>query len=207
MNHRRLSRLGLGVVIAALGAAPAHAATTSVNTSMCSTPVFSQPFAAWQDTNSYTLASGQTADNFNGAGWKLSGGAKIVTATLSDGRTGSVLDLPAGSKAVSPTICVASNYPDARMMVNNLSGSNGGNVGFAVSYAGTSSAITPQQTGTFKTTGYQGVSGGWLLSAPSDMQPGSAPGWQPMQITLTASDPTKSEFHIYNLYIDPRCSW
>ncbi len=207
MNYRHLSRLGLGVVVVALGAAPAHAATTPVNTSMCSTPVFSQPFLAWQDTNSYTLVSGQTAGNFNGAGWVLSGGATIVTTTLSDGTTGSVLDLPAGSKAVSPTICVESNYPDARMMVSNLSGSNGGKMDFAVSYAGTSSAITPQQTGTFKTTGNQGVSGGWLLSAPSDMQPGSAPGWQPMQITLTPSGPKKSEFQIYNLYVDPRCSW
>ena len=208
MNHRHLSRLGLGVVVAALGAAPAHAATTPVDTSMCNTtPVFSQPFLSWQDTNSYTLVPGQTADSFNGAGWVLSGGAKLVSATLADGTTGSVLDLPAGSQAVSPTICVESDYPDARMMVSNLSGSNGGKMDFAVSYAGTSTATTPQQTGTFKTTGNQGVSGGWLLSAPADMQPGSAPGWQPMQITLTPSGPKKSEFQIYSLYVDPRSSW
>jgi hypothetical protein len=169
--------------------------------------VFSQPFLSWQDTNSYTLVSGQSADNFSGAGWVLSGGASLVTTTLADGRTGSVLDLPTGSQAVSPTICVASDYPDARMMVSNLSGSSGGKMDFAVSYAGTSSATTPQQTGTFKTTGNQGVSGNWLLSAPADMQPGSAPGWQPMQITLTPSGPKKTDFQIYNLYVDPRSSW
>jgi hypothetical protein len=207
MNHRHFRRLGLGVVIAALGAAPAQAATTPVDTSMCTTPVFSQPFLSWQDTNSYTLVSGQSADNFSGAGWVLSGGASLVTTTLADGRTGSVLDLPTGSQAVSPTICVASDYPDARMMVSNLSGSSGGKMDFAVSYAGTSSATTPQQTGTFKTTGNQGVSGNWLLSAPADMQPGSAPGWQPMQITLTPSGPKKTDFQIYNLYVDPRSSW
>jgi hypothetical protein len=93
------------------------------------------------------------------------------------------------------------------MMVSNLSGSSGGKMDFAVSYAGTSSATTPQQTGTFKTTGNQGVSGNWLLSAPADMQPGSAPGWQPMQITLTPSGPKKTDFQIYNLYVDPRSSW
>jgi hypothetical protein len=207
MNHRHFRRLGLGVVIAALGAAPAQAATTPVDTSMCTTPVFSQPFLSWRDTNSYTLVSGQSADNFSGAGWVLSGGASLVTTTLADGTTGSVLDLPTGSQAVSPTICVASDYPDARMMVSNLSGSNGGEMDFAVSYAGTSSATTPQQTGTFKTTSNQGVSGNWLLSAPADMQPGSAPGWQPMQITLTPSGPKKTDFQIYNLYVDPRSSW
>src|ERR1035438_7703870 len=62
---------------------------TSVDTSMCTTPVFSQPFLSWQDTNSYTLVSGQSADNFSGAGWVLSGGASLVTTTLADGRTGS----------------------------------------------------------------------------------------------------------------------
>src|ERR1035438_2145816 len=124
MNHRHFRRVGLGVVIAALGAAPAQAATTPVDTSMCTPPVFAQPFLSWQDTNSYTLVSGQQADNFSGAGWVLSGGAKIVTATLADGTTGSVLDMPAGAQAVSPTICVESDYPDARMMVSNLSGSN-----------------------------------------------------------------------------------
>ena len=205
MNHRLFRRLGLGVVVAALGAGPAQAATTSVDTSMCTTPAFSQPFRSWGDTNSYALASGQSAGNFNGAGWVLSGGAKIVKTTLADGTTGSVLDLPGGSQAVSPTICVATNYPEARMMVSNLSGSNGGNVGFSVSYAGTSSAATPQQTGTFKTTGNEGVGGGWLLSQPAALQPGSSPGWQPMRITLTPSGPKKADFRIYNLYVDPRC--
>jgi hypothetical protein len=206
MKHRVVRRLGLGVVFAALGAAPAQAATRSVDTSMCTTPVLSQPFLAWGDTTSFALVSGQSANSFNGAGWSLSGGAKIVTTTLADGTTGSVLDLPSGSNAVSPTVCVASNYPYARMMVSNVSGSNGGKVGFGVSYAGTATAADPQQTGTFKTTGNQGVSGGWLLSQPADLQPASAPGWQPMHITLSPSGSKKADFHIYKLYVDPRCS-
>jgi len=211
MEHCLLRRLGLGLAIAAAAAAPAQAksastplATTPVDTSMCTAPALTQPFLSWGDTNSYALAAGESADNFSGAGWVLSGGAKIVTTTLADGTTGSVLDLPSGSHAVSPTICLTSDDPSARMMDSNLSGSNGGNVGFSVAYEGTSSATSPLQTGTFKTTGNQGVSSEWELSSPVALEPGSGSGWQPMQITLTPSGPSKGNFEIYNLYLDPR---
>jgi hypothetical protein len=211
MNHCLVCRLGLGLAIAAVAAAPAQAktasvqaATTPVDTSMCTAPALSQPFLSWQDTNWYALAAGQAVDNFNGAGWTLSGGAKIVATTLADGTTGSVLDLPSGSQAISPTICLTSDYPSARMMVRNLSGSNGGNVSFSVSYAGTTSANSPLQTGTFKTTGNQGVGGGWELSDPVALEPSTNSGWQPMQITLTPSGPAKASFEVYNLYVDPR---
>ncbi|MGO9903522.1 MAG: hypothetical protein ACLP0J_28515 [Solirubrobacteraceae bacterium] len=206
MDTRNFRRLGLGVVLAAISAAPAQAATTPVDTSMCTTPALSQPFVSWQDTNWYALAPGESADQFTGAGWVLSGGATIVTTTLADGTTNSVLALPAGSQAVSPTICLTSAYPEARMMVSNVSGNNGGKVGFSVSYAGTTSANEPTQTGTFKTTGNAGVSGDWMLTEPVNLQPSSISGWQPMQITLTPSGSTKADFRIYNLYLDPRMS-
>ncbi len=211
MNHCLFHRLGLGLVIAAAAAAPAQAKsastqslTSSVDTSMCAAPALTQPFLSWQDTNSYALAAGQTVANFNGAGWRLSGGATIVTAKLADGTTGSVLDLPRGSQAVSPTICLTSDYPSARAMIDNLSGSNGGAVNFSVSYAGTSSANSPMQTGKFKTTGNQGVGGGWELSDPVALAPSSIAGWQPMQITLTPSGTKTANVEVYNLYVDPR---
>ena len=206
MKRRNLRGIGLGVALAAVGAAPALAATTPVDTSMCSTPALSQPFLSWQDTNWYALAPGERADQFTGAGWVLSGGAKIVTTTLADGTTNSALDLPGGSHAVSPTICLTSAYPEARMMVNNTVGNNGGTVSFSVSYAGTSSATTPLKTGTFKTTGKVGVSGNWALTDPVNLAPSSTPGWQPMQVTLAPSGSSKADFRIYNLYLDPRMS-
>src|ERR1700733_5298612 len=109
-NLRR--SLGVGVAVAAFAAVPGQAlakkadsttttsgtTTTSVDTSSCTAPTLSQPFLAWGDTNWYALAPGETADDFAGAGWTLKGGAKIVTATLEDGTTGSVLDLPGGSQ-------------------------------------------------------------------------------------------------------------
>jgi hypothetical protein len=196
--------VGLGATVAALGAAPAAAATTgasSPNTSSCTEPTLTQPFLAWGDSNSYALAPGETADRFTGAGWTLTGGAKIVVATLEDGTTGSVLDLPRGSAAVSPTICLTSDYPTARAMIRNVSGSNAGSVGFSVSYAGTSTATVPIQTGTFKTTGSAGVTGSWALSVPANLDTSTTPGWQLMRITLTATGP--KDLQVYNLYNDP----
>ncbi len=207
MKHCLFSRLGLGIAIAATAAAatgPAQAATTSGQTTTCTAPALSQPFLAWGDTNYYALVGGQTSDNFNGDGWVLSGGARIVTATLQDGTTGSVLELPAGSSAVSPTVCLQSDYPSARLMVDNLTGSNGGSVAFSVSYAGTSSAGSPLQTGSFKTAGNTGVNGGWELSDPQALDPSSAPGWQLMRITLTPQGPKKGDFQVYDLYADPQ---
>lgn len=208
MKHSLFRCVGLGVAVAALSAVPAAAATTSVatattpvNTSSCAQALLSQPFFAWGDSNWYALAPGETADDFAGAGWTLTGGAKIVTATLEDGTTGSVLDLPRGSQAVSPTVCLTSAYPTARMMIRNVSGSNGGSVGFSVSYAGTSTANAPLQTGTFKTTSSAGVAGDWALSDPADLDPSTAPGWQLMRITLAATGP--KELQVYNLYNDP----
>lgn len=215
MKQHLLRSIGIGAAVAACGAIPAQAIAqgatsttppsgtpaTSVNASSCANPPLTQPFLAWGDSNWYALAPGETADAFGGAGWTLTGGAKIVTTTLQDGTTGSVLDLPRGSKAVSPTVCLTSAYPTARMMIRNVSGSNGGSVGFSVSYTGTSTANSPLQTGSFNTTGSAGVARGWFLSAPADLDPSTSPGWQLMKITLTADGP--KEFQAYNLYLDP----
>ena len=67
-----------------------------------------KPLLSFGDSNWYTLTPGESLDNFDGGGWTLTGGAQIQTTDLADGQTGSVLDLPSGSTAVSPTICVDS---------------------------------------------------------------------------------------------------
>jgi hypothetical protein len=196
--------LGASVLAACAMTLPASALAATTSTSSCVAPTVSQPFLAWGDTNSYFLAAGQTVGHFSGQGWTLSGGASIVVTTMADGTTGTALDLPAGSSAVSPQLCVTSDDPDARTMIRNLSGSNGGKVGFSVSYAGTSTATAPQQTGTFNTTGSGGVGASWLLSETAALTPSSVSGWQMMQITLAPSGPKKSDFQLSNLYLDPR---
>jgi len=201
MKNSLFSRVaGLAIAIASLIAAfittPAEAATTSVDTSMCSNPLLSQPFLGWGDSNWYMLMPGESAGNFDGSGWQLSGGAKIITTTLGDGTSGSVLDLPSGSKAVSPVICVTSSYPTARTMVRDVKGSEG--VFVYVSYEGTSTWNTAKNTGQV-----HGNNTAWTLSDPVTLQPYNVSGWQPMRLTLIPGG-TTSDFQIYNVYVDPR---
>jgi hypothetical protein len=192
-----LRPLAIGGLLAAFAAVPAQAATTTppLDTSMCSNPVLSQPFLSAGDANWYTLMPGETAGSFDATGWTLTGGAKVVTTTLADGSTSSVLDLPSGSKAVSPTICVASNYPTARAMVRDVAGAEG--VFFNVSYAGTTSWQTPRNTGQI-----HGKGTAWTLSDRVNVQPYHSSGWEPVRVTLIPGGKT-SEFQVYDLYIDP----
>jgi len=176
-----------------LGAAQAQAA--SLETSTCEAPVLSQPFLYANDSNFYTLAPGQTPDHFEGQGWTLSGGAAIRQTTLAGGQGGSVLNMPAGSKAVSPVMCAGSEYPQARMMARDVAGASG--VTFGVSYEGTPTWKTPKNTATVKGNGSE-----WTLSAPVNPQPSEASGWQLLKITLTALKGL-NEVQISNLYIDP----
>jgi hypothetical protein len=184
---------GLGLLVATAGTIPAQA---SVSLSQCTTPEYSQPFLYAGDSNWYTLLPGERADNFDGAEWELSGGARLVTTTLSDGSIGQVLDLPSGSKAVSPVVCVTSQYPTARGIVRNVNGSEG--VFFYVEYAGTNTWLNPKNTGQI-----HGEHSAWTLVTPVNLQPENTPGWQPMRITLIPGGQT-SDFEVYNLYVDPR---
>ncbi len=189
----------LAVLIASLLASPAvakKAASTqsAVDTSACVNPPLSQPFLSANDANWYTLAPGQTPDNFNGDGWTLSGGAQIITTRLADGQTGSALNLPSRSQAVSPILCVTSDYPTARTMVY---GTTKKGITFSVAYAGTSSWGNAMQTGMIQASGT-----GWSLSDPFSLQPGTLPGWQLVQFTITGDK--KYDTQISNLYVDPR---
>ena len=179
-------------------AGSAQAATAASNTSQCTEGSFSQPFLPLKDSNWYTLAPGQSESGFNGSGWTLSGGAKIVTTKLPNGSTGTVLDLPSGSKAVSPVVCVTKEYPVARAYVDDVVGSEG--VFFYVSYEGTNTWEKPKNTGQI-----HGQNGAWEAVTPVNLQPGNASGWQPMKITLEPGGKT-SDFEVYDLYLDPRLS-
>jgi hypothetical protein len=186
---------GLGLLILAFAAIPAQA---EVDLSQCVENQLSQPFLYANDINLYTLIPGEEADNFAGEGWQLSGGAQIVTETLQDGTSGQVLDLPSGSKAVSPVICVTSAYPTARGIVRNVKGAEG--VFFYVEYEGTNTWGHAKNTGQI-----HGSQSAWTLVTPVNLQPFNRIGLQPMRITLVPGGKT-SDFEVYNLYVDPRFS-
>ena len=179
-----------------VGAVPAQAATSpAIEISQCTAPVLSQPLLYAGDSNYYFLAPGQTPGNFEGTGWTLSGGASIKKTTQQNGATGYVLDLPSGSKAVSPTLCVTSAYPTARTLVRDVSGSEG--VYLNVSYEGTGNWEKPKNTGQF-----HGNKTEWTLSGSLNLQPENVTGWQVVRLTLIPGG-TKSEFQTYNFYVDP----
>ncbi len=190
--------LVLGVLSAAFIAVPVQAATAAVDTSACVAGTFSQHFLSIGDRSWYAPLAGQSSAGFEGEGWQLSGGARVVTTTLPNGGTGRVLDLPSGAKAVSPVTCVTSDYPTARGYVRNVKGSEG--VSFKVEYEGTST------WGTYKDTGQiHGANGAWEPSSAVNLQPYNTSGWQPMRIVLVGKG-TTSEFQVYDLNVDPRLS-
>jgi len=186
----------IAVISAGLAATPALADTTAVDTSSCTAPQLSQPFLSAKDSGWYTLAPGESVDSFGGGGWTLSGGASIETTQLADGSTGQVLNLPSGSKAVSPVMCVDDGYQTARTEVRDLVGSEG--VFFYISYEGTNTWTNPQNSGQV-----HGQQTNWTLSDPVNVQPSNTTGWQLVRFTFEPGG-NHSDFQIYNFWVDPR---
>ncbi len=185
--------LAVGAVLALGAVAPALA---SADTSIpCSAQTFSQAFSAWNDLNWYTPVGGETADNVNGAGWTLSGGATLVSTTLRDGTAGQVLNLPGGATAVTPPICIDQMYPTARTMDKELNGSSGVHLSIAYALGGVWQAQA--------VAGY--IAGGvaWgpsgRLALPVNLLAGSVPA----RFTFTAAA-GRGATQIYDFYVDPR---
>ncbi|HEX4672757.1 MAG TPA: hypothetical protein VH279_10840 [Solirubrobacteraceae bacterium] len=201
-----------GLVAAVLAAvavhpAPAAADTTIIptgltgmppaDTSACMNPALSQTFLSTKDRKWYTLAPGQSPGGFTGAGWTLANGARIANTQLQNGQPGSVLDLPSGAVAISPPMCVTSDYPTARSLVRNVIGGEG--VQFYVSYAGTRTWEQPKDTGQL-----HGQQNNWTVSNPVNVQPDNhTVGWQIVRFAFVAGGRT-SDFQVYDFYVDPR---
>ena len=156
--------------------------------------MLTQPFSG--DSRWYTLAPGEAADAFAGTGWVLTGGAKITTQTLADGATGPVLDLPAGSTATSPAMCVDGSYPLARMETRTLGKAPDNSTTFYTS---------PVSTGTL--SGGMPVLGTpkWATSPPDNVT-GAGTAAEQVQFKLVAGKKA-ADLQVYNLYIDPHCHY
>jgi hypothetical protein len=167
-----------------------------VGASACTDPLLTQPFLSDKDSNHYTLLPGESPGSFQGDGWTLSGGAHVITTALRNGQDGTALDLPSGSNAVSPSICVSTAYPTARTVVRNVVGGEG--IQFYVSYQGTSTWLNPKNTGQF-----HGAGTNWSPSAPINLQPTKQTGWQIVRFVFVPGGRT-SDFRMYDFYVDPR---
>ena len=114
---------GLAVLLAGLAASPALASpkqTTLVDTSACTNPLLSQPFLSAGDSNWYTLAPGESPDNFDGGGWTLTGGAQIVSAQLRMDRPARSSTCPAAQRRSARRCASHTDYPTARTMVRDV---------------------------------------------------------------------------------------
>jgi hypothetical protein len=203
---RQLSRMAAlalastsGLLALAAPAAVAKKADTVlapaiVGGTVCQGQAFSQAFLAYGDSRYYTLAPG---GEFNGPseGWTLSGGASVAAAVRPDGSTGDVLNLPAGSRAVSAPMCVTLAYPSSRLWISGAEGKRG--VIASVSYAGTLSAITPQETG--RITGKKE----WTLSEFA-VEPGLAGKEEAPREVRFVFESVKATQQLYGIYVDPR---
>lgn len=195
MKYRNITRraAGLAVLFAAVSGGSAQAETPA-QIPGCDQPSYSlsQPYLGSGDSNWYTLASGQGPGGFSAAGWTLTGGARLVTTKLADGSTGTVLDLPAEAIAVSPAMCVNSQFPTARLTMRQAG--NGPGMKVTVAYAG--GKTKGQSSGSL-------VGGSaWGVSRAFELHADNLTTWTRAQYTFEGS---KGEAQVYNFYVDPHC--
>src|SRR6266516_1804934 len=129
MVGTRLLRQGLPGLLAALalGAMPAAASadTLSLGLDGCPAQKIEHPFTRWLDGANYVLVPGGTMEGAL-TGWKLAGGAKVVSGNESFYVHGAgeklALSLPSGSSATTPPMCVGVLDPTLRYMAANDGG-------------------------------------------------------------------------------------
>jgi hypothetical protein len=177
------------------GAAAGAARAEITSTSECAEAALSQHFLPYRDYNWYAQVPGQDDTGFTGEGWNLLDGAEVVSTTGAKGQPIQALELPSGSRAVSPVLCVTRDFPTGRMMVREVAGDQ--NIVFYVSYAGTKTWTSPKSTDKF-----HGSGSAWGLSDAINLQPSSVSGWQLVRFTLVASG-KNSRSQIYDFWVDP----
>jgi hypothetical protein len=201
MKQRMFTRLSLGLAatliaaVTVLTATPAMAAETQSGQTLCSPPPLSQLFLSYNDTSWYTLLAGETTNGFDGDGWQLGGGAQIIITQLSDGQVGPVLDLPGGSVAVSPPVCVSSSFTTARTMMRTPARNDGVSVYISSADAAWNGL---RNLGQVRGSGTE-----WTAPDSLSLQPAIRGGWQRVRFTLVPRG-ARSEYQLYNFGLDPR---
>jgi hypothetical protein len=187
---RTFGALGMAGVLVALVIGPAQSAAAATTAAFCPPATLTQPFSG--DSRWYTLTPGEAADAFAGTGWLLTGGASITTQRLADGATGTVLDLPAGSTATSPAMCVDGSYPLARMETRTLGRAPDNSTTFYTVPVGASTA-----------SGGMPVLGttSWAASPPDNVA-GASTAAEQVHFKFVAGK-RAADLQVYNLYIDP----
>ena len=192
-----------GVALTVAGAAPAKPIDKLISApdvpprDDCALPASTQALIAYGDTDSYFLAPGGSFEDDN-ADWYLAGGAQLTQAIGGDGTESGVLALPSGGQAVSPVLCVTSEFPHARIFARSLTGE--GEILFGVSYYGRHGWSKFTQTGHI-----HAKDDTWGLSDLLRLDPARKNGWQQMRLAVYGGG-TGNVFQLDNLWLDPRGS-
>jgi hypothetical protein len=212
------STAGFGMALLCIAAVPASAkmasrgaivneapAAISAALAVCPGQTFAQPFMGIGDSNYYTLVQGSEF-NAPSEGWELLGSAKLVTGPRPDGSAGSALNLPSGSVAISPPVCVTLQYPTARIWTRGSEGDR--NLVVAVAYANTKTMSKPKVLGaiTPASNPQSGQQTAWSLSAPFNVQPelgGTVEAARQVRFVFSAGK-GHSDTQLYGLFVDPR---
>jgi len=190
----------LALAAAALVAVPLSLTlgATSVEAGLgvaCPDPT-TQPFRPWSDYARYA----QVPDGgfeAGAAGWTLAGGARVVSGNnpfyLRDRSDRSSLQLPAGSTATSPPMCIGLLSSKMRFVAT---GSTGSRVKVQILYRGLVSSTVGVLDG-----GSVDSSGAWAPSPEVGMLGGVLPLLtQSVQFRLVATGGTS---HVDDLFLDP----
>jgi hypothetical protein len=127
VNMKRCTLLGAmtALAIGVLGPVGSASAGLLVQSGTnCPSQAFSQPFSPWGDGHQYTLVPNGGLER-GAAGWDLDGSARVVSGNESynvGGKGGYSLDLPSGSSAESPALCVGLEHPTVRFFARRLKG-------------------------------------------------------------------------------------
>jgi hypothetical protein len=124
-------------LIAATVAALVAVAFSAATAQACPYTGAEQVFRPWGDLSFYVLAPDGGFES-GGSGWSLSGGAKAVDGNesfyLNEASDAKSLSLPAGSSALSPSICMSIDTPTFRLVARN-SGDPGSYLRVEATYA------------------------------------------------------------------------
>ena len=126
-QHWRRALIGAAataiVTLATAGTASAGVLVTSAKD--CTAQSLSSPFAPWGDRASYAQVSNGGLER-GATGWTLTGGARVVSGNepwkVAGSRDGASLQLPSGSSAISPPMCVGIEHPTVRFFARKNSG-------------------------------------------------------------------------------------
>ena len=117
---RQLTKLRRTATALSAGALLAIAAPSVADAACAGGPV-THPFAGFGDNANYVLAPSGTFESGT-AGWTLSG-SQVVDGNETFAESGSrSLAIGSGGRAVSPPVCVGSEYPTFRFFARQLSG-------------------------------------------------------------------------------------